>query len=392
MNDSLQQTSPIYTWNGIVAEDKLPQSISIKVFIPELTPTATGSLSPVTANQSVSLKDINGNLVNSSVTTGNTITAYYLSNTSNRRYPPDVVKGEQVRITKLGNSDKYYWECIGRDDALRQTETHRIDVANRKPPDSNSNEPDTTGTPLDDTNTYSVEVDTKKNQHIRLQTSKGNGEKFSYVMKLDAKNGLVELSDDVGNSFTIDSNATKVMLRNAKKSFVLLNGEDIVVGAPRDITLKADRQILINSPLITISAQGGSGVLSVIATVISQSASSAITTTSPSIGLTGAVQIPQTLTAGLIKAGSYTNGSPSGTYPPASIDLGSGSASTPSVSPDTAPATAQRHSAAYEDVNDAMTTIVTCFNQIQSHIGVPTSHPQITPQSNNSKMTNLMGS
>ena len=405
VNESAQlQTTPLHVWHGIVAADKAPNSITIQVLIQELTPAAVGTVAPASSNQSVKLKDLDGNPINSSVTTGNTITAYYLGNSSNRRYPPDVVKGEQVRVSRLANSDKYYWESLGRDDALRKTETHRIDVANRSS-DSSSSSSGSGGSsggsgsssggnnnpPLDDSSTYSVELDTKVNQHIRIQTSKGNGEKFAYVMKLDGKNGLVQLSDDAGNSITIDSGNSKVMLRNTKKSFVLLNGEDIIIAAPRDITLKAGRQALITSPLITISAEGGSAVLALIASYISQSAKSAATTASPAIGLNGAVQVPSSLTARVIKAGTYYNGYPSAAYPEASINLGSATATIASVTPDTQLPATQRHAAAWEDVSDAMGIIKGCFDDIQARIGAPTNQLQIPPLATSSQMGNLKG-
>lgn len=405
VNESAQlQTTPLHSWIGIVAADKVSNSVTIQVLILELTPAATGTVAPVSSNQSVQIKDINGNPTTTNVTTGNTITAYYLGNNSNRRYPPDVVKGEKVRVTRLSNSDKYYWESLGRDDSLRRTETHRIDVANRTTdpaPQTGSGGSSGGGAgnsggnnsnpPLDDTSTYSVELDTKNNQHIRLQTSKGNGEKFAYVMKLDGKNGQVQLSDDAGNSITIDSANAKILLRNSKQSFVLLNGEDIVVAAPRDITLKAGRQLLMTSPLITISAEGGSGVLALIATSISQSAKSAATTAAPAIGLDGAVQIPLSLVARTIKARTYYNGDPGATYPEAAINLGTATATTQTVTPDTQLPAIQRHAAAWEDVDNAMGVIKRCFDEIQARVGAPTTQDQIPPYATSAQMGNLKG-
>ena len=331
------QTSPLHSWIGVVAKNKDPNDTSIQVLIPELTPAASGTLSPASSNQSFQLRDINGNPVNSTVTTGNTITSYYLGNNSNRRYPPDVVTGEKVRITRIGNSDRYYWESLGRDDALRSTETHRIDVANRGSSGSgNKGTPtsssDDTASQTDDTNTYSLELDTKVNKHIRLLTSKSNGEKFAYTLTLNGGSGTIQLGDDAGNSFTVDSANAKVIMRNSKNSFFILNGEDIILGAARDIVLKSGRQLLVTSPLITISAENG--VLSLIATAIFMAAKSAITSTSPAIGLTGAVQIPNTLVAGHIKSPPITIGTPSSTYPVATINLSSGTGSIPSVTPD----------------------------------------------------------
>ena len=326
VNESaLLQTSPMHSWIGIVAADKKPNETTINVMIPELTPVATGAVGVATANQSVQLTDINGNTINSNVKTGNTITAYYMGGRTNVKYPPDVVKGEQVRITKLANADRFYWESMGRDDAMRKTETHRIEVANRT---------DHTD-PTDDDHTYSVELDSKTNQHVRIQTSKANGEKFAYVVKLDGKNGQLQMSDDAGNSVVIDSANDKVILRNAKKSFVLLNGEDITLAAPRDVTIKAGRQMLLTGPLITVNAMEGTGIIALVANAIVKSAKSLVMTVAPSIGLNGAVQIPQNLKVTKIKSQTGSSGSIGARYPVPTINLSSGTGNIGSVTPDT---------------------------------------------------------
>lgn len=381
-DDSLLQTSQFHSWIGIVAADKKPNDVFIDVMVPELTPVATGQVGVASSKQSVKLTDIGGRTINSTVTTGNTVRAYYIGGNTNVKYPPDVVRGEQVRVTRLANADRYYWDSMGRDDQLRKTELYRIEVANRKVHED----------PTDDGHTYSFELDTRVNQHIRLQTSKRNGEKFTYVLKLDAKKGQVQLSDDVGNSLLIDSANTKVLLRNNKESFVLLNGPDITIAAPRDVTIKAGRQMLVTSPLMTLDAAGGSGVMALKATEIAQSAKSAITLTSPAIGLNGAVQVPLILTATLIRAVTYTNGALGPTYKSATHDLASGTGASGGVTPDTAAATSQRHATAWEDFDRAMTLIAECFRDVSGRIGVPTQYVNLPPISQDAKMTNLQGS
>jgi hypothetical protein len=378
---ALLQTSPIHTWVGRVAADKAPDSITIQVIIPELTPAAKGMVTTATKTQAVQLKDLMGNPINNTVTTGNTVTAYYVGGDSNRKYPPDVVKGEQVRITKYGNADKYYWESLGRDDALRQTETHRIEVANRKQ----------FGDTTDDDHTYSIELDTKRAQHIRLKTSKGNGEAYAYLLVLDAAAGSIALSDDAGNTLSIESANARVTLRNTKGAFAMLNDLDVIIGSPRDLTIKAQRQIFIDSPLITIRAEEGTGVLALIANAIALTAHSATTTTAPSIGLTGAVQVPTILTANEIRAAVYSNGDVGTTYTPATIALDTGTGVAPAVSPDTYVNPTQRHSVSWEQITSAMAIVTNCFNQIQNSINVPNLQPGIAPLIVQSKMGNLQG-
>lgn len=318
------QTSNIQTWVGTVAADKAATAITIEVFIPELFPTLTGAVGAGTTSHTSTLKDLDGNEFTSSVQTKTTVTAYYHGGDTNRAFPPDVVKGEQVKITKYATADKYYWESMGRDDQLRYTETHRIEVKNRKD----------FSDPSDDSHTYSIEIDSKRSQHIRLLTSKGNGEPYAYTLLLDTKNGRVQLADDVGNAFTIDSANAKVIMRNADKSFMMLNGQDAFFAAPRDVTIKAGRQLLIDSPLVTVNTTADSGIFSVNSKSISMNATSSVVTKAPAIGLTGAVQIPTTLTVGQIKTLSMVQGAPAAPYQGAQINISAGTGNTPSVAPD----------------------------------------------------------
>jgi len=140
-----------------------------------------------------------------------------------------------------------------------------------------------------------------------------------------------------------------------------------------------------------LNAAGGSGVMALIATAIAQTATSAITLTAPAIGLTGAVQIPSVLTVNKVRAGLYTNGAVGATYPVATHDLGSGTGNSGNASGDTAIPSSQRHAAAWEDVNTAMTTITECFTEIRNRIGVPTQHTTIPATSTASEMTALTG-
>jgi len=382
VNDAqLLQTSALHSWVGYAAADKAANSISLEVMIPEMTPSVTGTLTNTTSSQAVQLQDINGNTVNSSVTTGNTVTADYMGGSSNRKYPPDVVKGEQVKVTKFANADKYYWESMGRDDTKRMNETYRVDAANRS----------SFSAPLDDSNTYSMEIDTKRAKHIRLKTSNGTGESFTYQLILDGANSQAQLTDDQGNSVLINSSSQQIIIRNNKQAFIMLNGEDIIVGAPRDITFKAGRQMLIDSPLITVNATSGTGVLAVTTNAIAMTAKNSLVLTAPAIGLVGAVQVPMILTALNIRAETYANGSPSATYGAASIGLAAAAGVVPTTSPDTSMPSNDRHSAAYEQVSQAFAQAAAYFAEINAKIGVPSSTDAMTNASTASIMNNLQG-
>lgn len=376
-----QQTSPLHYWIGIVAEDKDPDSISIEVMVNELTPSMIGQVNSETVSETIQLKDINNNPIQKTATSKTTITAYYFSNATNRKYPPDVVKGEQVRIFRYGDSDKYYWESLGRDDQLRKTERLRLESKNRTNFDD----------PSDDAHTYSIEIDTKVNKHIRLLTSTGTGEKNTYILHLDAKNSKVRLSDDVGNAFTIDTGNARVIMQNSQKSFCMLNGQDIVLGAPRDISIKAGRQMLLNSPLISVSNTQGAGILEVNSNAVSINGTNNVVVTSPAIGLNGAVKIPQILAVNNLRAATIAGTSVGSPYQASKINMNSGGGTVTSNSPDTTMPTGQRHGTAQEQFTQAMSIVTNCFNQIQSKMGLPSSQNGLSALADQSKMNNLTG-
>jgi hypothetical protein len=380
-DSNMLQTTPIHTWVGVVAEDKDPNSVSIEVVVPELVPALTGTVGSSTTTQSVSIQDIEGNQINTSIKTKTTVTAIYYGNNTNRTFPPDVVKGEQVRILKFANADRYYWESMGRDDGLRKTETIRWSAQNRQNFDD----------PNDDAHTYSFTIDTKRNQQIRLASSKGNGENFAYTLLIDTKNSKVQLQDDQNNSILIDSTNSKILARNNKGAFLLLNGLDAVFAAPRDLTLKAGRQMVVTSPLISIANTESAGILAINSKEIAINASSDFVLTAPAIGLNGAVKIPEILAVNNLRAMTTAGTSAGSAYSPASINMTNGTGAAASNSPDTTMPSGQRHATAYEQFNAAMSIVVSCFDAIQGKIGVPTTQGQISILQPEAEMNNLTG-
>ena len=110
---------------GIVVEDRKLESRQIKVFLREMTPFAAGKLGDNTRNETFNIKSDSGATESGSVSTTNNVTADYFGGDSNRAFPPDVVKGEQVKVCKYADEDKYYWTSMGRDDNRRKTELIR---------------------------------------------------------------------------------------------------------------------------------------------------------------------------------------------------------------------------------------------------------------------------
>jgi hypothetical protein len=157
-----------------------------------------------------------------------TIKALWLNET-HRVTPPDVRRGEQVVLYRLGDTDRYFWRSLGRDDNLRRLET----VLWRF-----SGFPDNNNDPLDNDNSYCLEVSTHGG-HMLLTTSQRNGEYCRYTVDINTKEGRVVVTDDIGNSFKVDSAETAIVAENANGTRMGLEQDNINLLAPGDVNITA---------------------------------------------------------------------------------------------------------------------------------------------------------
>ena len=103
MDPSTQQGGKWTVYLGTVLEDKKPFERIIKVHLQELLPFVAGEVTPVDTQSVVnSTEGYSGQ-----VETTNNIEAKYFDGFSNRRYPPDIRKNEQVLIFNYADSDTY---------------------------------------------------------------------------------------------------------------------------------------------------------------------------------------------------------------------------------------------------------------------------------------------
>lgn len=224
MLSAKQETTSEY--HGYAVADKEENSRTLKVYVPELLPFLTGEVWATEIINNITTKNKSGEF-NSNLKTSNFITAIYRDNTSNRAFPPDVRAGEQVIVYNTGDSDTWYWKSEGRNDNLRKTETIRY-AANA----TTDSAPD-----LDDNNTYFFEIDTRRKKHVLISTSTKLGEKHAYLFRIDTDTSTVTLTDDIGNSFIMESEVPRVGMKNSKNSLIDLNKENINVSCTGDITM-----------------------------------------------------------------------------------------------------------------------------------------------------------
>ena len=237
---------------GTVVKDKEHNSRIAKVVCTEISPPHDAKqLTEISVNTEVNSGiDDENNAYSGSVEQTNVIEAHWLDLDSNRVYPPDLVKGEQVFVLNYGDTDKYYWISLGRDDKLRNRERLRWSIA-----DKTSVEEE-----LTDANTYTLEMDTLHNKHFLIRTTKSDGEEYAYLIKIDAKEGTLRLCDDTNNEILIDSKEPRVMLRNRNGCLIDLHKDDLDLVAIKDATIKVGRQLTLDVPLIRSVNKSGKGI------------------------------------------------------------------------------------------------------------------------------------
>ena len=356
-------------WNvymGIVVQDKVHNSRLVKVYLKDLLPFLDGEVGDHDGLESMSyVDDMTDEKVTEEVATSNHITAEWFSMDTNRVFPPDVRRGEQVMVIKYSDEDLYYWMSSGRDDRLRRLELHRIAVSDDTTVDKE----------LDDENTYFIEMDTLFTKRIRIVTNQSDDEDYKYEIVIDAKNNFLSMSDDTGNEVIIESDIPRVKLHNNKGTLLDLNNDDAIMMAPRDVVIKAKRQVAIKATNITYDA---TEAIKCLATNIGLE-SKHLDLDAPTVGISGTLKVMQDILTMMVTATTYNNGAPGSPFPAVNTRVGSGTGTTASPSRPSAAGTGSRHCSAEEQVLQMATLIKSMFDRIHGHEGIDLSGRENIP-------------
>lgn len=334
---------------GTVLEDKKPFERVVKVHLQELLPFTSGEVKPISDKKKVGSED-----VTKSVETTNTTEAQYFDGFTNRRYPPDLRKNEQVIVINYADSDTYYWISAGRDDHLRKKERLNLSVADTP----------TVVDALTDENTYFIEMDTLHSKKIRICTSNSDGEQFRYLIMIDAKTNQIVLCDDNDNEILIDSNVPRIRLRNTDGTMIDLAQKNMTMIVPQDLLIKVGRQAVFDIPVISFRNASGDGTTKWNIQDMHIEADKSVVMKSPCIEMDGAVHTKR-IVSGPIQATGYSTGNDGGSYGGAEVDTDSGSGSKPQNSPNNGGGDeSNRHAAAWEQVSEALKLIADCIDEI----------------------------
>lgn len=173
--------------------------------------------------------DAYGNAYTAKIETSNAMVAEWLQWGSNRITPPNIRRGERVLLWQYAQEDKYYWSTMGLDDHLRRLETAIYAWSNTKDEETQK---------LDPSNSYYAEVNTHA-KVVNFRTNMNDGEPHAYLIQLNTKEGCLTVTDEVGNTFGINSAGNQVWLENADKSYVVLDRKSVLINAQDDVTITA---------------------------------------------------------------------------------------------------------------------------------------------------------
>lgn len=216
---------------GTVAANKQLGSKKIEVVPIESLPMTDGELTDNKSNYSVKTQDAGGSHSSVQLDTTVTIEAVWLPmGQTNRKTAPDVRRGETVVIYRFADTDKYWWVDMLTDSKIRRLETVVYAWSN------NSKE----GIEDAADSTYYFEVSTH-NKIVGFHTSKNDGEPLAWDIQINAKEGKVVVTDDVGNYFVIDGSNRRLTMQNADGSSVDVNKSAIKIVAPDSVDIQTKR-------------------------------------------------------------------------------------------------------------------------------------------------------
>lgn len=372
-------------------------SIVLDIFCAELFPGGTsGAFSPQTTTSPITTTNDAGVANARQVTTSNHITAEWRS-MGTQLYPPKVVKGEQVILYQIGDNPKWYWDTKGRDSELRTTDRQRSYVSATP----NANEQKT------DDNTYFSEMDSVNQRVTLIKTSKVNGEVVKIFAGADTAAGVFVITDDKGvaestdlatlqntnpsNSFVLDFANNVFQFTTNDKSFIQMNKKDIIIYAERDLFLRAKRQIVADSPVITIN-KTQTGTFVVNANDVTMNVTASFVVNAAVAGINAVTKITGALTAAAVRAVSYVTGAVGGSYTGATTNITAGSTTASSNTADTNTAgSGNRYMAAWDQVDPAFQATADAIKEVAKAAKTSVDTSGITSNSAASKVKVVKG-
>lgn len=219
--------------------DKHPLgTYNIEVTLDEIFPFVDGQVTDNTQSYRAKGTGATGRAYDVDIDTTVTVKAEWLPfGSGNRKTAPDVQIGEQVLVWRKADLDEgYYWQPWGgNEENLRRLETV-IYAWSASPNGGNAGG-------FDPENSYWFEVSTHRGV-VTFGTSKANGEPFAWNFQIDAKTGIANLLNDIGDRITIDATQALFEVENSEGTLVQGKGSDATVKAGGSVTLDAPESVV----------------------------------------------------------------------------------------------------------------------------------------------------
>lgn len=221
------KTSSIFTLYsiGYVTVNKERKSRKLQCLPVESATATDGETTHNPVESILKGTDKDGNVFEVKGTQSRDIECEWLPNEDNRATPPDMRRGELVEIYRVGNTNQYYWSCMGFKNNLR-TREHVVWLFGASPEEG--------GSGLSFDKCYSL-IFSPLDGYISIKTTKANGEPFAYTFQINTKNGICGWQDDVGNFIELNSKESRIKLRNVDNSFLSIEKQWIDMNADKYI-------------------------------------------------------------------------------------------------------------------------------------------------------------
>lgn len=222
---------------GIVGENKVPNSPWI-----EAIPIEVNFVNPTDVHateQSEEHSFTSANATDSVKSTrGNTVPAKWWKFNSFQVTPPDVRKGDEIIIYRLGETDIYFWEDLN----CANVKT-TVNVIHAFPADDNHQMTD------DLSNAYVVQISSVEKM-IQIRTSMANGEGAAFNFQFNLRDGTHQCTDQKGNKYWINSKENDVGMENENGTKFNLLKEEMFGFAKKRIKLQSQTIELIDKDYI----------------------------------------------------------------------------------------------------------------------------------------------
>lgn len=214
---------------GTAAENLEFGQTKLEVWPSEQFPEVDGDVTSNQTNISTDGENADGQKYTQNINTGNVLQAEWLPRDTNRAFPSLIRRGELVLIYRNSDSDEFYWEEMGKNIHYRRGDIWCIACV------STVVEKDT---PIGPKNAYWLEIDSL-NGMVNLSTTKLNGEAAEYKLEIQARDGRVEIADDLGNFFRLESPDQRWTLMNGAQSSLVMDAENVTLSMTGKYTVNA---------------------------------------------------------------------------------------------------------------------------------------------------------